>query len=115
MAYSSSIQAGVLARFLRSIVGDAPALEGLSEDTLARVRARQVYAISRLTIPMMLANVVNATALLIVMELSGQNTLAVKTWTCAAICFALYTVHDKTLKLTAQTAINQIESALNSK
>ena len=91
MAYTNSIQAGAIVKLLRSIVGDAPALEGLSEDTLARVRARQVYAISRLTIPMMLANVVNATALLIVMELSGQNTLAVKTWTCAAICFALYT------------------------
>ncbi len=91
MAYTNSIQAGVLARVLRSIVGDAPALAGLSEDTLARVRARQVYAISRLTVPMMLANIVNAVALLIVMELSGQNSLAIMIWTFAAVSFALFT------------------------
>lgn len=91
MAYTSFVQTGAIAKTLRTVVGDAPALEGLSEDTLGRVRARQVYAISRLTIPMMLANIVNAVALFVVMEVSGQNNLAVKIWTIAAISFALYT------------------------
>ncbi|MEM9045491.1 MAG: ATP-binding protein [Pseudomonadota bacterium] len=56
---------------------------------LARVRARQVYAISRVTVPMMFANIVNAVALLIVMEVSGQNSPAVMIWTFAAVSFAL--------------------------
>ncbi len=66
-------------------------MKGLPEDTLARVRARQVYAISRLTLPMMVANIVNAFALLIVMELSGQSSLAIHLWAVCAVPFALYT------------------------
>ncbi|WP_299751825.1 ATP-binding protein [uncultured Tateyamaria sp.] len=91
MASSNSFQAGAVAGLFRSIAGDTPALKGLPEDTLARVRARQVYAISRLTIPMMLANIVNAFALLIVMEVSGQSSMAVILWALSAVLFALYT------------------------
>ena len=91
MASDNSVRAGAVAGFFRSLVGDTPALIGLPEDTLARVRARQVYAISRLTIPMMTANIVNAFALLIVMEVSGQNSMSVILWSVTAVLFALYT------------------------
>lgn len=59
---------------------------------MARVRARQVYAISRLTIPMMLANIANALAMLIVMEASGQSSVAVQLWAASAMLFAAYTI-----------------------
>jgi len=91
MASGNSIRASTVVGLVSSIVGDTPALKGLPEDTLARVRARQVYAISRLTIPMMLANVINAFALLIVMEISGQSSIAVILWAFSAVAFALYT------------------------
>lgn len=91
MSSSEPIQAGLIGDFFRFLVGGAPALKGLPEDTLARVRARQVYAISRLTIPMMLANIVNAFALLIVMKVSGQSSMAVVLWALSAVLFALYT------------------------
>lgn len=91
MAYDKVLQREFWAQFAAAIFGAVPALEGLSEDTLARVRARQVYAISRLTIPMMFANIVNALALLIVMEVSGQNSLAIMVWVTVAVLFAVYT------------------------
>ena len=91
MVYEKALRSETWARLVTSIVGGAPALKGLSEDTLARVRARQVYAISRLTIPMMMANVVNALALLVVMEVSDQNSSAVMIWTATAVTFAVYT------------------------
>ncbi|MEM0988033.1 MAG: ATP-binding protein [Pseudomonadota bacterium] len=74
-----------------AVFDDGSGLEGLSEDILARVRARQVYSISRLTIPMMMANIVNATTLLVVMELSGQGSPAVWIWTATVFLFAAYT------------------------
>ena len=91
MEHGNSIQTGILAGFLKSIIGGASGLEGLSEDTLARVRARQVYAISRLTVPMMFANVINAFALLVIMEVSGQSSPSVLIWTFVAVSFAVYT------------------------
>ncbi|MEL6999485.1 MAG: ATP-binding protein, partial [Pseudomonadota bacterium] len=91
MGYDKAVQSETWAGLVTSIVGGAPALKGLSEDTLGRVRARQVYAISRLTIPMMLANIVNALALMIVMEVSGQSSPAVLIWTAMAVVFAIYT------------------------
>ena len=78
----------------KAISKGVPALDGLSEDTLARVRARQVYAISRLTVPMMLANIVNALAVLTVLEVSGQSSMAVVIWTLAAVSFALFTCYS---------------------
>ena len=76
---------------VKTALGRTAVLDGLSEDTRARVRARQVFAISRLTIPMMLANIANALALLVVMEVSEQSSWAVWTWTAIAVSFALYT------------------------
>lgn len=91
MAYDKPARRENWAELATAIFKGVPALEGLPEDTLARVRARQVYAISRLTLPMMLANVVNALALLIVMGVSGQSSIAVLIWTAVAVSFAVYT------------------------
>lgn len=78
---------------IKTILGGGAVVEGLSEETRSRVRARQVYAISRLTVPMMAANVANAVALLVVMELSGQGSLAILCWATIAISFAIYTTY----------------------
>ena len=62
----------------------------LAEPIRARVRAQQVFAIARLTPPLMMANVTNALALVIVLELSGQSSLANSLWAAIAICAALF-------------------------
>ena len=91
MTDDNTVRRGTWSGLTATIFGGAPVLAGLTEDTLARVRARQVYAISRLTIPMMLANIVNAFALLIVMDVSGHGSTAVLIWTTVAVSFAVYT------------------------
>ncbi len=93
LAHEKTQQSETWIGLARAVFGTASPIQGISEDTMARVRARQVYAISRLTVPMMLANIINAMALLFVMDVSGQSSPAVVMWTCAAVSFAILTIY----------------------
>ena len=64
----------------------------LAKDVEDRVRSQQVRAVVRLTPAMMVANIVNASALVIVLEISDQSTLLSSVWAMAAIAIAVQTL-----------------------
>jgi len=65
-----------------------PARHG-SEDLAAQLRARQVDAIQRLGVPLMVANIVNAAALVLELLLTGQLTPLAAIWSALAVILAL--------------------------
>lgn len=93
LAHEKARQSETWGEMARAVFRSSSPLQGISEDTMARVRARQVYAISSLTVPMMLANIINALALLFVLDASGQSSPAVVIWTFVAVSFAILTIY----------------------
>ena len=87
-AFRNGVDAGFAWLFAR--VYDPVASDRLSESARARVRARQVFAIVRMTPPLMAANIVNAVALLIVLSMTGQTSLTATIWSAFAVTLATY-------------------------
>jgi signal transduction histidine kinase len=64
----------------------------LPEEVRARVRAQQVLAVTRMTPPLMVANIVNACALVIVLRLARQDTVPAGLWAVLVVALALWTL-----------------------
>ncbi len=72
--------------------GDPCQAIDLSEEARARVRAQQVLAITRMTPPLMIANIVNACALVIVLCVSQQFAPPEGLWALSVVMLALWTL-----------------------
>lgn len=72
--------------------GDPCQAIDLSDGVRARVRAQQVLAVTRMTPALMLANVVNAFALLIVLYVSSQLSTSAAVWAFLVVGLALWTL-----------------------
>ena len=73
-------------------LGDPCEDADLPEEVRGRVRAQQVLAIARMTPVLMVANVVNACAVVLALHLSGQFSLPAGLWALLTIALALRTL-----------------------
>jgi len=69
-----------------SVIAGFPTEEVSEEEVVSR----QVFAISRLTPAMMTANIVNAFATILVLQITGQNLAVAVIWAIVVVVFALY-------------------------
>jgi signal transduction histidine kinase len=72
--------------------GDPCQAIDLSEEMRARVRAQQVLAVTRMTPSLMIANIVNACALIIVLCTSRQFSPPTAIWAVVVVMLALWTL-----------------------
>jgi signal transduction histidine kinase len=72
-------------------LGDPCDPADLPEEVRGRVRAQQVLAIQRMTPALTVANIVNACALVLVQQFSGQLSPAAAFWALLVVSLSLYT------------------------